>query len=62
MPALWILGDERRSVLLGEPRDRLRRTLPGHARLVEADAGHTVHRDRFDEYRAAVLDWIGPTG
>lgn len=62
MPVLWILGDERRSVLLGEPRDRLRRTLSAHARLVEADAGHTVHRDRFDEYLAAVLDWVQPPG
>lgn len=62
MPVLWILGDERRSVLLGEPRDRLRRALPARARLVEADAGHTVHRDRFDEYLAAVLDWVQPPG
>ncbi len=62
MPVLWILGDERRSVLLGEARERLRRTIPARARLVEADAGHTVHRDRFDEYLAAVLDWIQPPG
>jgi pimeloyl-ACP methyl ester carboxylesterase len=61
MPVLWILGDERRSVLLGEARDRLRGTLPARARLVETGAGHTVHRDRFDEYIAAVLEWIQPS-
>jgi pimeloyl-ACP methyl ester carboxylesterase len=62
VPALWVLGDERRSVLLGEARDRLRRTLPVSARLVEADAGHTVHRDQFDRYLTAVLDWIQAPG
>ena len=60
MPVLWILGDERRSVLLGEPRDRLRRTLPARSRLVEADAGHTIHRDRFEEYLATVVGWLQP--
>lgn len=62
MPVLWILGDERRSMLFGEARDRLRRTLPTPACLMEADAGHTIHRDRFDEYLSAVLDWIRPPG
>jgi pimeloyl-ACP methyl ester carboxylesterase len=62
VPALWILGDERRSVLLGEARDRLRRKLPAGARLVEADAGHTVHRDQFDHYLRAILDWVQPPG
>jgi pimeloyl-ACP methyl ester carboxylesterase len=62
MPVLWILGDERRSVLLGEPRNRLRRALPGNARLLEADAGHTVHRDQFDLYLATVLDWVQAPG
>ncbi len=28
------------------------------ARLLELEAGHTVHRDRFEEYIDAVLDWV----
>ena len=59
VPALWILGDEARSVLVGGAREALRRTLPERARLVEADCGHTVHRDRFDAWMSAVTDWLG---
>jgi esterase len=56
---LYVLATERRSVFTGDARRQLERTLPPNARLVVMDAGHTVHRDRFEEYVAAVLDWIG---
>jgi len=58
VPALYVLGSEGRSVFSGDARRRLERTLPANARAVVMDAGHTVHRDRFEEYMAAVLDWI----
>ena len=59
VPTLYLLADEARSVLTGPARDRLRDGLPHNARLLEFDAGHTIHRDRFDEYMAAVLGWVG---
>lgn len=58
VPALYVLGSEDRSVFSGDARLQLERTLPANARVVVMDAGHTVHRDRFEEYVAAVLDWI----
>lgn len=56
-PTLFILADEQRSVMLPEARAELPQRLPPHSRVVEMDAGHTVHRDRFDEYLAAILAW-----
>lgn len=58
VPALYIMATEDRSVFAGAARRQLRATLPAHARFVEMNAGHTVHRDRFDEYVAAVCEWI----
>lgn len=60
LPTLYLLADEERSVLSGAARERLRRELRLDARLLEFDAGHTIHRDRFDEYMAAILDWALP--
>ena len=60
VPTLYLLADEERSVLTGPARARLREQLPSDARVLEFDAGHTIHRDRFDEYMAAVLDWAPP--
>jgi pimeloyl-ACP methyl ester carboxylesterase len=57
LPTLFLLADEKRSVLVGDARDELRRGLPPQATLVELDAGHTIHRDRFDEYLAALTEW-----
>jgi pimeloyl-ACP methyl ester carboxylesterase len=60
MPTLVILGGEARSVFAGDARRRLTDELPPSARLVVIDAaGHTVHRDRYDEYFAALLGWLG---
>jgi len=47
-------------VYTGDARRRLVAETPANARVVVADAGHTVHRDQFDDYVAAVLDWIAP--
>jgi pimeloyl-ACP methyl ester carboxylesterase len=60
VPTLYLLADEERSVLTGPARARLHEELPPDARITEFDAGHTIHRDRFDEYMAAILDWAPP--
>jgi pimeloyl-ACP methyl ester carboxylesterase len=58
VPALVILAAEDRSVCRGEPRRRLEREPPPGGRVAVVDAGHTIHRDRFDDYLTATLDWI----
>lgn len=57
VPALFLLADDERSVLVGPARERLRHALPATSRIREFDSGHTIHRDRFDEYLAAILEW-----
>jgi pimeloyl-ACP methyl ester carboxylesterase len=57
IPTLFLLADEERSVLLGPARERLRNALPASCRIREFESGHTIHRDRFDEYLAAILEW-----
>jgi hypothetical protein len=58
------MAAEDRSVFAGDARLELVAKLPSNAKLVEIDAGHTIHRDRFDDYMAAILDWLdtGTTG
>ena len=58
VPALYLLAAAGRSVIEGPARRQLAATLPANARIVAVDAGHTVHRDRFDEYLETVLAWI----
>lgn len=60
VPTLYLLADEERSVLTGAARARLRDELPPEARILEFEAGHTIHRDSFDGYMAAILDWAQP--
>lgn len=57
VPALYLLADEARSVL-GPRRAELLATLPPGSAAAEFDAGHTIHRDRTDEYVAAALAWL----
>lgn len=57
VPTLFLLADDERSVLIGPARDRLRESLPDTSRMREFDSGHTIHRDRFDQYLAAILEW-----
>lgn len=57
VPALYLVADEERSAL-GEARAQLIGSLPAEAQAVEFNSGHTIHRDRFDGYRAEVLRWL----
>jgi pimeloyl-ACP methyl ester carboxylesterase len=59
VPTLYLLGNDDRSVYRGDARRRLAEQLPPNARLVVADAGHTIHRDRFDWYVDTLVDWLG---
>lgn len=56
VPALYLVADAARSVL-GARRDELLAALPAQARAIEFASGHTIHRDRFDDYLAAVVEW-----
>ena len=58
VPTLYVLADEERSAL-GARRSALVGALPRGGTLVEIDSGHTVHRDRFDAYLAALTAWLG---
>ena len=57
VPALYIIADEERSAL-GAARGALIGSLPPGAEAVELDAGHTIHRDRFDVYLSQVGRWL----
>jgi pimeloyl-ACP methyl ester carboxylesterase len=57
IPTLYLLADADRSVL-GDRRAALMRAVPPQAAVVEFDAGHTIHRDRFDAYMAAIDRWL----
>ena len=59
VPALLLLADEARSVFPPPARRQLAGTLPPTVRQITFDAGHTIHRDRFDDYVATILDWAG---
>ncbi len=60
VPALYIMASEDRSVFIGDARLELRAGLPPHSRLIEIEAGHTIHRDCFDDYIAALREWLEP--
>jgi esterase len=60
VPTLYLLGAEGRSVFPSEARAKVIESIPAACQVKVIDAGHTIHRDRFDEYMAAVLDFIGP--
>ncbi len=59
-PALYLLADQERSVL-GSLRGPFIGSLPPSASAVEFDSGHTVHRDRFEAYMAALDRWLAPS-
>ena len=58
IPTLYVLADEERSAL-GSRRAALIGSVPASARVVEMNSGHTVHRDRFDDYLSELNDWLG---
>jgi esterase len=59
-PALYLLADASRSAL-GARRSELIGAVPSGSEVVEFDSGHTVHRDRFDEYVVTVMRWLDRT-
>jgi pimeloyl-ACP methyl ester carboxylesterase len=58
IPTLLLLAAEGRSVFPAEVRRGIEPTLPANVRVAVVDAGHTVHRDRFDDWMATVTDWL----
>jgi pimeloyl-ACP methyl ester carboxylesterase len=60
LPALYLVADAERSAL-GARRGELIAAAPSTATVVELDSGHTIHRDRFDEYRDTILQWLERT-
>lgn len=58
VPALYLLADAERSAFPEPARSQLRAILPPNARIVDFDSGHTIHRDRFDDYMKTILDWL----
>ena len=47
-----------RSAIGGEQRAQLLAGVPSGSRALQLDSGHTIHRDRFDDYMATILDWL----
>jgi len=60
VPALYLLATEERSAINGEQRARLVAGVPPGSQAVEIASGHTIHRDRFEEYMAVLLGWLTP--
>ncbi len=56
-PTLLLLADESRSVFPARARRQLAAEGGEGLRSVVVDAGHTIHRDQFDEYLALILGW-----
>lgn len=59
VPVLLVLGDEARGSVITEAtrREAIDRLPPGSAWRT-FDAGHVIHRDRFEEYAAAVRAFV----
>lgn len=57
IPILLVVPPPEQSVL-GEVYDATIAGLPPGSRAVRLDGGHTLHRDRPDEYLAAALEWL----
>ncbi|HET8777706.1 MAG TPA: alpha/beta hydrolase [Candidatus Limnocylindria bacterium] len=61
MPALYLLATEDRSAIRGEARRDLIAGVPAGSTVLEIESGHTIHRDRFDEYIRVVTGWLAET-
>jgi N-formylmaleamate deformylase len=63
VPTLLLLADEGRSAFPAAARQGLVGRMPAGASQVVVDAGHTIHRDRCDEYISTIREWCGhPAG
>lgn len=63
VPTLLLLADEGRTVFPAAARQWLIGRLPADVTKVVMDAGHTIHRDRYDEYVSTIREWCGgPAG
>ncbi len=60
VPTLLVLADETRSVFPPVARRALAEDPPAAVRQVVVESGHTIHRDRFEDYLALILDWASP--
>jgi pimeloyl-ACP methyl ester carboxylesterase len=58
VPTLHLLARTDASVYTGDARRTLRDGVPEGSRVEVLDAGHTIHRDRFDAYLELVAAWI----
>jgi pimeloyl-ACP methyl ester carboxylesterase len=58
VPALYLLATEDRSAIGGDARRALIAGIPAGSTVVEVNSGHTIHRDRFDEYLRIVTEWL----
>jgi pimeloyl-ACP methyl ester carboxylesterase len=54
VPTRYILASLDGSVMPAEPRRRLEANLPAGSDIVVLTGGHTLHRDRFDDYLGAI--------
>ncbi len=59
LPTLLLLADPADSGIPVADRERLAPRLPRNVQLFEVHSGHVIHRDRFDEYVAAIIEWSG---
>lgn len=59
MPTLLLLAADGRSVFPGEARRAVQPRLPANVRVDVIDSGHTIHRDRFEEWMRLVTEWLG---
>ena len=59
VPTLLLLADPADSGVPLADRERLAPRLPPNVQVVEWHSGHVIHRDRFDDYVAAIIEWSG---
>ena len=58
IPTRYVLASVDRSVMPEKARRRLMASLPEGSDAVVLDGGHTLHRDRYDDYLTVVLDFL----
>ena len=59
VPTLLVLADPADSGIPLADREQLEPRLRPNVQVIEMHSGHVIHRDRFDEYVAAIVGWSG---